>query len=364
MVASPPVDLQVPPSREQGGLRGRIVGEDRAPQWSLANVGGEVPSLARGEPDLNQRARELAAQATAVATSAKYAASWAGFVSFRLGKWKVTAENPPKLEEVMEYVAWMDIEMKGGGAKPFRAALADMCQRNGWSPVAENQFFRKVVKGAQRSHLSYKKGQEERDGFELIALRKHVAKLDSERSSDKIAWRDAAIVAVGFRTMRRAKEIANIRRGDVRTSTLPGQSPGMMVKIRKSKTDQLEVGKKIVVDPAPEGSAACPVRIVNRYISLFAGDLGPNDLLFTSVKGKELSSGAVSSIVKKMAERNGCVGRFTSHSLRIGGASAAVAGGMSLAEVAAIGGWVSGAMELYLRSMESARSGASSKMGF
>jgi len=70
---------------------------------------------------------------------------------------------------------------------------------------------------------------------------------------------------------------------------------------------------------------------------------------------------AISSIVVKMATKAGFVGKFSSHSLRIGGASAAVKGGLTVEQVKAIGGWVSGSWEDYLRSFSG---DFSKKMGF
>ncbi|CAG8658298.1 36850_t:CDS:2, partial [Racocetra persica] len=71
--------------------------------------------------------------------------------------------------------------------------------------------------------------------------------------------------------------------------------------------------------------------------------------LFVSRQGKKVSVSAVGSIVKRFAEHVGLNGRFTAHSLRIGGATAAMAAGISLTQIRAIGGWDSKAVMLYLR---------------
>ncbi|CAG8841884.1 27510_t:CDS:2, partial [Racocetra persica] len=61
--------------------------------------------------------------------------------------------------------------------------------------------------------------------------------------------------------------------------------------------------------------------------------------LFVSRQGKKISVSAVGLIVKQFAEHAGLNGRFTAHSLRIGGATAAMATGISLTQIRAIGGW-------------------------
>jgi len=93
--------------------------------------------------------------------------------------------------------------------------------------------------------------------------------------------------------------------------------------------------------------------------------LDNEDFLFPSLTrpGERLTTERISNIVKEVAVFSGLQGRFSSHSLRIGGATAAVMAGMTLAEVFAIGGWMSKSLEHYLRAIGSAKSGASKKMG-
>ncbi|RIB05174.1 hypothetical protein C2G38_2220390 [Gigaspora rosea] len=55
---------------------------------------------------------------------------------------------------------------------------------------------------------------------------------------------------------------------------------------------------------------------------------------------------------------------FTVHSLRIGKATAAIRGGMSLTQIRTIGGWDSKAVILYLKAVEMTKDKASMRMGF
>jgi hypothetical protein len=57
--------------------------------------------------------------------------------------------------------------------------------------------------------------------------------------------------------------------------------------------------------------------------------------------------------------------QVSSHSLRIGGATAAMEGGLTKEQIMTVSGWRSEAMELYLRTHEVVvAQGASSRMGF
>lgn len=90
----------------------------------------------------------------------------------------------------------------------------------------------------------------------------------------------------------------------------------------------------------------------------------PLACLFPNQFGKKISVGAVSQIVKRMATHASLAGRFASHSLRIGGATAAMRAGMTMPQIRAIGGWESKAITRYLRGIGAAKAGATQRMGF
>lgn len=55
-------------------------------------------------------------------------------------------------------------------------------------------------------------------------------------------------------------------------------------------------------------------------------------------------------MVKYFTEHANLVGKFTVYSLRIGGATTVMKCGLPLEQIQAIGGWVSDAVQLYMRS--------------
>ncbi len=79
--------------------------------------------------------------------------------------------------------------------------------------------------------------------------------------------------------------------------------------------------------------------------------------------GDQLASSAISSIVRKAANAVGIQGHFSSHSLRIGEATAALEGGLTKEQIKAIGGWTSESVDRYIRAREASQIGVSSKMG-
>ena len=157
--------------------------------------------------------------------------------------------------------------------------------------------------------------------------------------------------------MRRANEISKFKRKDF------VKSDGMwFVKVSSQKNDQMATGAEIPIESSGNFWTD-PVKILDEF---FEGEnFQPQDLVFQSAKkNKPITTNAISQIVKRIAAEAGFKGRFSSHSLRIGGATAAMMGGMSLEQIMAIGNWKSAAVNMYLRALGSAKAGASKKMGF
>ena len=107
----------------------------------------------------------------------------------------------------------------------------------------------------------------------------------------------------------------------------------------------------------------CVVRLVLDYLESTPG--GQLDPLFPSLRsGEVLSPASVSHAVKEMAEHASLGPGYSGHSIRIGGAVAALAGGMSEPQIRAIGDWSGNALLLYLRAVGSAIARASRSMGY
>ena len=201
--------------------------------------------------------------------------------------------------------------------------------------------MRKAAEGAIRLASKKKDWPREREPFQLEALR---AWLETPRASSPfLHTRDAALVILGFRAMLRPGELAALKMEDVR-KTIDG---GLQVRIGVSKADQKAERRPILITPT--GSKTCPVSLVEELVELrrSQGALG-GDRLFVSEKGTHMSVPGISAVVARMAREAGLNGKFSGHSLRIGGASAALEGGLSVDEIKTAGAWKSDAVNLYL----------------
>lgn len=165
------------------------------------------------------------------------------------------------------------------------------------------------------------------------------------------------MVAVGLRCMRRPGEVVALMGKDVRRI-----EEGVVIRIRSSKTDKFRKGKDIPMDKG-HNKLTCPVRLLEDWMEF--AKVGQEEFLFPNMNtGGKWSTSGIATAVKGMATQAGMRGKFTGHSLRIGGATAAMKGGMSLAMIKAIGGWESAVVLVYLRAIGAAQAGASRMMGF
>ncbi len=139
--------------------------------------------------------------------------------------------------------------------------------------------------------------------------------------------RDRALLLVGFTGAFRRSELIGLNVEDLEETR-----DGMVVHIRRSKTDQESEGRKLGIPPGTE-EATCPVRALAEWRTAAGLTAGP---LFRSVNrhgqvlGARLSGEGVAIVVKRYVEKLGCdPGQFAGHSLRSGLATSAAAAGKS-----------------------------------
>ena len=139
--------------------------------------------------------------------------------------------------------------------------------------------------------------------------------------------RDRAILLVGFAGGFRRSEIVALDRCD-----LEFRREGLVVSIRRSKTDQEGAGRKIGI-PFGSNLDTCPIRSLQDWLdrSHITGDA-----LFRpinrhgKISSQRLSAAAVAEIVKRHAEAIGLNAEaFAGHSLRSGLATSAAMAGAS-----------------------------------
>jgi integrase len=142
---------------------------------------------------------------------------------------------------------------------------------------------------------------------------------------------------------------------------------GLVVVVRRSKTDQTGVGRKVGI-PYGQHAETCPVRAVQSWLDLSGIGEGP---LFRSVNKhgqlmeSRLSDRAVADVVKRTLRAAGkSARRFAGHSLRAGLITQAAMAGVSERAIMEQSGHKSLAvMRRYIRDGSLFRENAAAKVG-
>ena len=139
--------------------------------------------------------------------------------------------------------------------------------------------------------------------------------------------RDRAILLIGFASAMRRSELVALDLAD-----LEWTAEGVLIHIRKSKTDQEGIGQSVAV---PRGATACPVAALRTWIEAAAITDGA---VFRRIWNKKrqrvsdqrLHGRAIASVVKAGAARLGLdASTFGAHSMRAGLVTSAVKRGVA-----------------------------------
>lgn len=158
------------------------------------------------------------------------------------------------------------------------------------------------------------------------------------KAADSLARRDIALLLLGFAAGARRAELA-----DLTVDDLDDDPDGLIVTVRRSKTDQEGQGRRIGIPYHPTDVAHCPVRQTRRWLEHVAGHDGhrprPDRPLFRrvhrsgAVQPDPISGATVARIVTTRAVAAGVVDdptKVAGHSLRRGFIVAASRAGVAL----------------------------------
>jgi integrase len=179
-----------------------------------------------------------------------------------------------------------------------------------------------------------------------------------------IGLRDRALTLFGFALAGRRATLAAVR-----VSDLVLTSEGIVVTIRRDKTDQEQSGRQV---PVAFGSRPelCPIRALAIWLKAANISAGP---VFRAVdrhgnvSAHALEPGSIARIIKKAARRSGMseaeVRKVGGHSLRAGAATSAAISGANERQIAAITGHRSIEVRRYIRDANLFRASAAKQLG-
>jgi integrase len=285
-----------------------------------------VPAVASADNALAaivDRARDYAEAAHSENTRRAYGVGWNAFAAY-CAKHGFSS-LPASPQTVALYVTSLAARAKLATIRQYLAAITHRHRENGLESPVAHEIVRRIVRGIARTNGT---SQARKAAVTLDHLR---AMLLEVRGDDLKARRDRAIVLLGFAAALRRSELAALRVEDLRF-----EKRGLVVTIRRSKTDQEAKGAEIAV-PYVANRSLCAVRAVKAWLGASGVTTGPlfrsfslqRQMLETPIDGRD-----VANLVKKLASKARLDGDFSGHSLRAGFATSAAAAKASLDAIA------------------------------
>lgn len=322
------------------------------PQLSIRTPNAAENQSRRLEKIGNETRRYLE-QSKADNTRRAYRADWADFTAWCE---KYRRRTLPALPDtVAYYLADRSQELKTSTLQRRLATIAEAHRTAGLEPPTRASQVRLVWAGIRRE-----KGTAQ--AHKKPTLTKHIRAMVDHLPDNLLGVRDRALLLIGFAGAMRRSELVGLDVTDVAFT-----EDGLVVAIRKSKTDQAGAGRKIGI-PFGAHESTCPVRAVLAWIDDAEIEEGP---LFRAVNKHghvgetRLSDKAVANVVQRSLRGAGKSARgYAAHSLRAGLITQAAMSGVSERAIQDQSGHKSLAvMRRYIRDGSLFRENAAAKVG-
>jgi integrase len=288
-----------------------VISIDPRGDFSVTNAGNCKRAEEGADTDLAERVHQLVQAATSVNTRRAYRSDLVHFLA-NGGRLPATAAD------VVAYLARYARELSIATLARRLVAIGRAHTSKNLSNPCRAELVRLTLRGIRRTY-----GRPQRHAQALT--KEQINMIVSPFGNTLRDLRDRALLLVGFHgAFRRSELIA------VDCKSIARLSHGIVITIRKSKTDQERKGRDVAIPRA--GGAICPVKAFERWIEAAGIVEGP---AFRSIdrtgriSNAALSADAVSVILKRRLKETGCdsIG-YSGHSLRAGFVTEAVNAGI------------------------------------
>jgi site-specific recombinase XerD len=268
--------------------------------------------------EIADRASEFAHHSKSENTIRAYRADWCHFEGWCKAHGQPTIPASP--ETVALYVTDLAATHKTATIIRRISAISQAHQIAGFETPTKSSQVRLVLAGIRRTIGT---AQAAKTPVLVDDLRRMISRLPN----NLLGVRDRALLLVGFGGAFRRSELVAL---DVADAAITRD--GLVVTIRRSKTDQEGEGRKLGI-PYGSNPATCPVRALQDWLAQCGFDAGPLYRpidRFSKVSSIRLSAAAVADVVKRYAAAVGLkASDFAGHSLRSGLATSAAMAGAS-----------------------------------
>jgi integrase len=246
--------------------------------------------------ELIQKARTFVAAAKAPATLKAYRNDWRDFELWCREHQLPSLPSTP--ETVALYIADRASTLASGTITRRLTSITKAHQAAGFtdSPATTRHFVvGETLKGIRRVIGTAHHGK-------APLLSADVRRIVAARREDLLGLRDAALVLVGFAGGFRRSELAGIEICDLKFS-----ADGVVVTVRKSKTDQEGAGREVGL-PFGASHDTCPVRALRLWLDsagIREGAVFRSVGRYGHVSGHGLHSDSIGKLLKRAAGRAG-----------------------------------------------------------
>lgn len=266
-----------------------------------------------------ERAADYVRQSVPANTQRAYATDWAAFVEWCDARRAQSLPADPRV--IASFVADQAKSLRPASLRRRLAAIAKMHKVRGLPNPCGSEPVPSTMKGIEATHGTAVKTKAPAT---LAVVEKMVATC---RVDDPAGIRDRAILLVGYAAAMRRSELVALTVADLEWSP-----EGVVVTVRRSKTDQKGEGKRKAI-PYVDGPF-CAARALKAWMIVAGIEEGPIFRPFArgsiSVREGALSPQAVAVIVKTCAARAGLPPEsYSGHSLRAGHVTEARSQGVS-----------------------------------
>lgn len=299
------------------------------------------------------QANEYMAHAKSANTLKAYRKDWEDFCRFCNANG--TASLPASVETLVAYLTVQADSHKVSTLERRIASISQAHQAAGLSTPTSDMQVRVLMQGIRRTIGTAQTAKSP-------VLTRDIKAMINALPGNLLGIRDRALLLIGFAGGFRRSEIVSLNVEDITFTR-----EGLIVTLRKSKTDQECTGRKVGISYGSNPDT-CPVRSLQLWLEESDITTGP---LFRSVnrhgnvQDSRLSDKAVSLIVKRCAESAGLdANNYSGHSLRAGLATSAAMAGVSERSIMKQTGHKSTAMvRKYIRQGSLFQDNASSSIG-
>lgn len=263
-------------------------------------------------------AHDFLSQAKSANTKRAYRAGWKHFAAWCQSHRLMPMPATP--ETVMLYLSDMAATHKTSTLTLHVSAISQAHQLAGHESPTHTATVRTLLAGIRRTKGTAPETK-------TAALTEDIRSMVAATPDSPKGSRDRALLLVGFAGAFRRSELVGLSQEDIE---LVGE--GLVVTLRKSKTDQESHGRKVAI-PYGSNPDTCPVRALQAWLKVSGIASGPLFRALTTdgrVRPGRLCDRVVALVVKRYAAACGRDARqFAGHSLRAGLATSAAIAGVS-----------------------------------